>query len=133
MAGQAFANAPVAAVHALAYPLGGHYHISHGLSNSLVLPSVLKFNAPSCEALYGELARVINPNLPATAEALTNEMEGLIAQVQLPKTLAEVNVPQQDLPMLAKDAMLQQRLLINNPRDVSEGDALAIYEAAYGG
>ena len=131
MAGQAFANAPVAAVHALAYPLGGHYHISHGLSNSLVLPSVLRFNAPSCDALYGELARVINPNLPATAEALIHEMEGLIAQVKLPKTLAEANVPQQDLPMLAKDAMLQQRLLVNNPREVSEAEALAIYEQAY--
>ena len=49
LAGQAFANAPVAAVHALAYPLGGHYHIPHGLSNSLVLPTVLEFNAPQCQ------------------------------------------------------------------------------------
>lgn len=55
-AGQAFANAPVAAVHALAYPLGGHYHIPHGLSNSLMLPAVLAFNAPMVEKDYGELA-----------------------------------------------------------------------------
>jgi len=59
LAGQAFANAPVAAVHALAYPLGGHYHIPHGLSNSLVLPSVLEFNAPAAVELYAELAEVI--------------------------------------------------------------------------
>ncbi len=59
LAGQAFANAPVAAVHALAYPLGGHYHIPHGLSNSLVLPTVLEFNAPAAEALYAELAPLV--------------------------------------------------------------------------
>ena len=59
LAGQAFANAPVAAVHALAYPLGGHYHIPHGLSNSLVLPSVLAFNAEVASPLYAELAEIV--------------------------------------------------------------------------
>ena len=61
LAGQAFANAPVAAVHALAYPLGGHYHIAHGLSNSLVLPHVLRFNLSEATQAYAELAHVINP------------------------------------------------------------------------
>ncbi len=56
LAGQAFANAPVAAVHALAYPLGGHFHIPHGLSNALVLPEVIRFNAPAAAGLYAELA-----------------------------------------------------------------------------
>ena len=50
LAGMAFANAPVAAVHALAYPLGGHFHVPHGLSNALVLPHVLAFNMPEAEA-----------------------------------------------------------------------------------
>src|SRR5690606_38846140 len=59
LAGQAFANAPVAAVHALAYPLGGHFHIPHGLSNSLVLPHVMRFNAPDAQTLYAELAPII--------------------------------------------------------------------------
>ncbi|MCG8316951.1 MAG: iron-containing alcohol dehydrogenase [Pseudomonadales bacterium] len=131
MAGQAFANAPVAAVHALAYPLGGHYHISHGLSNSLVLPHVMRFNLAACETLYAELARVVDPSLPASGEALIAYMESLIEQVKLPKTLNEVKVPETDLAMLASDAMQQQRLLINNPREVSESDALQIYEAAY--
>ena len=131
MAGQAFANAPVAAVHALAYPLGGHYHISHGLSNSLVLPHVLRFNLSACSDLYAELVPAMDKNLPATGEALIAHMESLIEQVGLPKTLADVDVPKQDLGMLARDAMLQQRLLVNNPRDVSEQDALAIYQAAF--
>ena len=59
LAGQAFANAPVAAVHALAYPLGGHFHIPHGLSNALVLPEVMRFNAPAAAALYAELAPLL--------------------------------------------------------------------------
>ena len=59
-------------------------------------------------------------------------LEQLIADVGLPATLAEADVPRQDLQMLAEDAMLQQRLLVNNPRDVALEDALAIYTAAYG-
>ncbi len=136
LAGQAFANAPVAAVHALAYPLGGHYHIPHGLSNSLVLPAVLAYNMPAAEALYAELAEIVAPNatgsVSARAGALVEALQQLIADVGLPATLAEAGVPAADLPMLAADAMQQQRLLVNNPREVSEADALAIYRAAHG-
>ena len=136
-AGQAFANAPVAAVHALAYPLGGHYHIPHGLSNSLVLPSVLEFNARAAALLYAELAPLVvgGPVEGAAAEAteaLVAALRALIGTVGLPATLAEAGVPVADLPMLADDAMLQQRLLVNNPREVAREDALAIYRAAYG-
>ena len=138
LAGQAFANAPVAAVHALAYPLGGHYHIPHGLSNSLVLPSVLEFNAAEASALYGELAElVIGEPVPGSAEekteALVDALRTLIEDVSLPATLAQAGVSEGDLEMLAEDAMLQQRLLVNNPRDVAYDDALAIYRAAYWG
>jgi alcohol dehydrogenase len=137
LAGQAFANAPVAAVHALAYPLGGHYHIPHGLSNSLVLPSVLEFNAPAACELYAELAdlvvgREVAGSAEARTAALIEALRALIDDVALPPTLALAGVPGSDLEMLAEDAMLQQRLLVNNPRDVQYGDALAIYRAAYG-
>jgi alcohol dehydrogenase len=136
-AGQAFANAPVAAVHALAYPLGGHYHIPHGLSNSLVLPSVLAFNARAAAPLYAELAPlVLGGPVDGTAveatEALIDGLRALIGAVGLPATLAEAGVPAVDLPMLADDAMQQQRLLVNNPREVAREDALAIYRAAHG-
>jgi alcohol dehydrogenase class IV len=137
LAGQAFANAPVAAVHALAYPLGGHYHIPHGLSNSLVLPSVLEFNAPEASALYAELAEVvIGAPVAGSAEAKTAAlivaMRQLIEDVSLPATLQQAGVNESDLEMLATDAMLQQRLLVNNPRDVAYDDALSIYRASYG-
>ncbi|CAA0121978.1 Long-chain-alcohol dehydrogenase 1 [Halioglobus japonicus] len=138
LAGQAFANAPVAAVHALAYPLGGHYHIPHGLSNSLVLPSVMEFNAPQASALYAELAEVVTGapvegSAEAKTAALIDALRELIDDVALPATLRQAKVKESDLEMLASDAMLQQRLLVNNPRDVAYDDALAIYQAAYGG
>lgn len=137
LAGQAFANAPVAAVHALAYPLGGHYHIPHGLSNSLVLPHVLRFNADQAQGLYAELATLViaEGQLAATdserTEQLIRYFEALIVQLELPNTLAQMNIAEGDLPMLATDAMAQQRLLVNNPRPVTESDALAIYQAAF--
>lgn len=131
-AGQAFANAPVGAVHALAYPVGGHYHIPHGLSNSLMLPAVLGFNAEACPELYAELARVI-PGAEQSADGLIDWFKALIDESGLPATLAQANIPEADLPTLAKDAMFQQRLLINNPREVDEATALRLYEEAWSG
>jgi alcohol dehydrogenase len=136
LAGQAFANAPVAAVHALAYPLGGHFHIPHGLSNSLVLPHVLSFNAEAASENYAELADVIlgseaQGDALQKTQQLINYLVDLIAKLKIPTRLREMGIAEKDLAMLASDAMLQQRLLINNPREVSESDALAIYQAAY--
>ncbi|MFT7389521.1 MAG: alcohol dehydrogenase class IV [Candidatus Endobugula sp.] len=136
LAGQAFANAPVAAVHALAYPLGGHYHIPHGLSNSLVLPYVMRFNAPEAQTLYAELApfimgHAVTGDDATVTEALIAHIEKLIVDLGLPNTLKDMKVPEADLPKLASDAMKQERLLMNNPRPVSEADALAIYQAAF--
>jgi len=137
LAGQAFANSPVAAVHALAYPLGGHFHIPHGLSNSLVLPHVLRFNIPKAAAMYAELAPYTFPNVEfkgsdeEIAEQFVVEMEKLIKDLGLPMTLKEMDIEESFLPTLAKDSMLQERLLVNNPREVSYDDSLAIYTAAY--
>ena len=135
LAGQAFANAPVAAVHALAYPIGGIFHVPHGLSNSLVLSHVLRFNAPAAAGLYGELAQVLVPGTTGSDEARTQALIGYVEQLALDtgieRTLREVGVAQTDLPRLAQDAMKQTRLLGNNPRDVTEADALSIYQAAW--
>ena len=137
LAGQAFANAPVAAVHALAYPLGGNYHIPHGLSNSLVLPHVLRFNAAAASELYAELAPIILPGrgLPSdpleVSELLARHFLDLAADLGLQTRLSQMNIDQSDLPKLAQEAMLQQRLLINNPRELSLDDALSIYQQAF--
>jgi alcohol dehydrogenase class IV len=134
LAGQAFSNAPVAAVHALAYPIGGIFHVPHGLSNSLVLPHVLRFNASHAAPLYAELADIVVPGAGGSDEART---EALIAAMQkiaqgtgIQTRLAEVGIKEADLDRLADDAMLQTRLLGNNPRDITRADARAIYAAA---
>ncbi|WP_275627929.1 iron-containing alcohol dehydrogenase [Pseudomonas sp. 273] len=137
LAGQAFANAPVAAVHALAYPLGGHFHIPHGLSNALVLPEVMRFNAPAAAALYAELAplllgeRLRAGDRDGLVEQFIDELAALSPRCGLPSRLRDAGVPEHTLVVLASDAMQQQRLLVNNPREVGEADALAIYRAAY--
>lgn len=137
LAGQAFANAPVAAVHALAYPLGGHFHIPHGLSNALVLPHVLGFNAQVAAPLYAELAPLVLGErlLDGSAMERTEQFIGALADFSvrsgLPTRLRDAGVAEAMLPTLAADAMLQQRLLVNNPREMTEVHALAIYQAAY--
>lgn len=139
LAGQAFANAPVAAVHALAYPLGGHFKIPHGLSNALVLPHVMRFNLSHCADLYAELACIVcgdnDPSCSAEQQglALIDYIEKLIKQLSLPTSLAELGIKADDLDILASDAMLQTRLLINNPKVVLLEDAKHIYQQAYNG
>ena len=135
-AGMAFANAPVGAVHALAYPLGGRYGLPHGLTNSLVLLPVLEFNLGVAQSLYAELGRAILPELgaaadPQAAAAFVAAIRARVAAMPYAQTLRQAGVKQDDLTMLADDAMKVQRLLVNNPRDVAHADALALYQAAY--
>jgi alcohol dehydrogenase class IV len=133
LAGQAFANSPVAAVHALAYPIGGHFGVPHGLSNALVLPHVLRFNADACAAAYAELAPCAFPELQgrATASAFVDAIAALCAKVGLQPRLRDLGIPEDAVPMLAADAMKQTRLLVNNPRPLALEDARTIYEAAW--
>lgn len=132
LAGQAFANAPVAAVHALAYPIGGHFGVPHGLSNALVLPYVLRFNASACAEAYAALAPHAFPELTsASADAFIEALTRLAEEIRLPPRLRDVGIPADAVPMMAEDAMKQTRLLVNNPRPVTLADARAIYEAAW--
>lgn len=134
LAGQAFSNAPVAAVHALAYPIGGIFHVPHGLSNSLVLPHVLRFNMPHAVDHYAQLASIVAPHVAgsteARAEALIVAMQQIAKITGIETTLQQVGIQASDLDQLADDAMLQTRLLGNNPRELTRADAYAIYEAA---
>ena len=128
LAGQAFANAPVAGVHALAYPLGGHFHVPHGLSNALVLPHVMRFTAPAAGELYGEIAQELG--ISGGSDGLITWFERLMDTAGLERRLSDVGVCHDDLAVLADDAMLQQRLLVNNMRAIDRDDAFAIYKAA---
>lgn len=136
LAGQAFANSPVAAVHALAYPIGGHFKIPHGLSNALVLPHVLRFNAATSAASYAETAVATFPELtsvPASerAHAFCDELAAFSKKCGLPQRLRDVGIDKASLPRLATDAARQTRLLVNNPRAMNEQDMLKIYEDAW--
>jgi alcohol dehydrogenase len=124
-----------AAVHALAYPLGGEFHVAHGVSNALLLPHVLRFNLPAAPERYAELALALGVERATTPEATA--LRGLAWLVQLsrdcgvPQRLSEVGVPREAIPRMARAAMTVTRLLKNNPCPVTEPDAIRIYEAAF--
>lgn len=129
LAGKAFANSPVGAVHALAYPLGGRYHLPHGLTNALMLGPVLRHNLPAAAPLYAELGALLG--FGAEATDFIAGMEALMDRSGAPRRLRDAGVSAESLPILAADAMLQTRLLGNNPVPVTEADALALYRAAF--
>ncbi|MDX3906438.1 MAG: iron-containing alcohol dehydrogenase [Pigmentiphaga sp.] len=136
LAGMAFANAPVAAIHALAHPLGSHFHVPHGLANALVMVPILKFNLPAAQACYAELGRALDPALrdagdERAAQAFIGMMDRHVSSAPIPRRLREVGVSQDDLPVLAEAAMTVDRLLINNPRDLTRDDAFALYSDVF--
>jgi alcohol dehydrogenase len=135
LAGQAFANAPVAGVHALAYPLGGIYHLAHGFTNALMLPHVLRYNLDAATQLYAELADLLITDCVGSNEvkaaSFIEYMTDLCEKVRLNKRLRDVGIPQDGLQELAEQAMLQTRLLQNNPKEIILADALAIYQQAW--
>lgn len=126
IAGQAFSNAPCAAVHALAYPLGGFFHVPHGLSNALVLTEVMKYNQPKADHWYGEIATDLG--VGQTGSALVEEMLRIKDATKVPQTLTEVNIPSDAIIMMADDAMTKDRLLMNNAREMTHEAVVKIYE-----
>ncbi len=136
LAGLAFSNAPVAGVHALAYPLGGLHHLPHGLSNALMLRVVLQHNSEAARELYAELAPILLPDCEgqgsqARCAALIDQLDSLVAASGLKPRLRDHGILERDIPVLAREAMKQTRLLVNNPCPIDEGDARRLYEAAW--
>ena len=129
LAGQAFANSPVAAVHALAYPLGGIFKVPHGLSNAVLLPYVLAFNAddPGAARAYSELAPLLGAR---GSDGFIDRLGEIAEACGIRGGMGALGVREEHLDRMAADAMKQTRLLVNNPREVTEADARAIYEAA---
>lgn len=135
LAGVAFANAPVGGVHALAYPLGGHFHVPHGLSNVLMLTHVLGHNMEAARPLYAELGAMLDPTVldvgqQGQAQAFIQYLGRLARAAGVPRRLSEVGIGPEHLDLLASEAMKQQRLLANNPCPITEADARRLYEAA---
>lgn len=132
LAGMAFANAPVAAVHALAYPLGARFHVPHGLSNALVLGPVMRFNLEAVAPLYAQLAEIVLPGTSGSdrekATALASYLGSLAGELGLATCLRDLGIVESDIEALAVDAMKQQRLLGSNPRELGLADVRAIYQ-----
>jgi alcohol dehydrogenase class IV len=136
LAGLAFSNAPVAGVHALAYPLGGLHHLPHGLTNALMLPHVMGHNLEAAREQYAELAEIVEPGCApegsqAKAALLIERLQGLAKNSGLSLRLRDHGIAFEEASALAKEAMKQTRLLVNNPCEISESDAQRLYEAAW--
>lgn len=136
LAGVAFSNAPVAGVHALAYPLGGLHHLPHGLSNALMLRHVLQHNSEAAREHYAELAEIIAPDCAgqgsqARCAQLIDTLDRMIVESGIKPRLRDYGITIGDLPVLAREAMKQTRLLVNNPCAIDEADAARLYGAAW--
>ena len=136
LAGLAFSNAPVAGVHALAYPLGGLHHLPHGVTNALMLRHVLQHNAEAARDHYAELARIVVPECeaegsPARVALLIDRLDQLVRDSGIAPRLRVYGIDFGVAPLLAREAMKQTRLLVNNPCEITEADARRLYEAAW--
>ena len=123
-----------AGVHALSAPLGG-FRIAHGVANSLLMPHVFRFNLPAMPARYADIALALGvpaaASVNATAEAGLARLAALARECGVPPRLRDVGIAETDLPALAHEASKVQRLLKNNPREITEADALTIFRQAW--
>jgi alcohol dehydrogenase class IV len=126
LAGQAFSNSPCAGVHAMAYPLGGMFHVPHGLSNAIVLPPVLRYNASAAESQYTEIAAHLG--LKPGSAGLIDEMDRIAEAVGIERRLSQLGISHNDVPKMSEDVAANDRLLPNNPREMTYEAIVAMYE-----
>lgn len=135
-AGIAFGSGGLGAVHALAYPLGTEYHMTHGRTNAIMLPHVMRFNACGSPRKYARIAALMGRDIQGSApleaaEAAADAVEDLLQTIQVSCRLRNYGIAEEGLPGLVSGALQQARLFVPNPRDLKEDDVRAIYEQAY--
>jgi alcohol dehydrogenase len=131
LAGTAIENAMLGICHSCANPLSAHYGLTHGLAVGVLLPHVIRFNAPAAEPLYAELMAVTRPlNGAPASEVLARRMADLLTSAELPTRLRDCGVSESILSLLAWEASEQWTAKFN-PRPVTEGDLHAVYRAAW--
>ncbi|MDT2599015.1 iron-containing alcohol dehydrogenase [Enterococcus hulanensis] len=132
-AGVAITSSGTTAVHALSYPLGGKYHIAHGVSNAMLLTPVMKFNQPAIKDLlavaYDRVVKTGDKDLSVDdkSEYMLDQLEEIVKVLEIPTSLKEFDVPEEDLDGLVAAGMEVTRLLVNNKREVTPEDARKIY------
>ena len=134
LAGLAFTNATVGGVHALAYPIGTQFHVSHGASNALVMVPVMRFNMPEAAGLYAEIARSLLPELESVsdeqaANGLIDSLEKLIVEVGLENRLSDFGIGAGDIAKLTQGALRQERILSYNFKALQPGDISEIFHS----
>ena len=134
LAGMAFWTAGVTAVHAFAYPIGAEFHIPHGVANSIMLAPVMEFNKLGNLERFGEIAGYLGENTSGlsvrlAAHAAVEAMRTLAADLKIPDHLSDFGIKDKDIPELAAGVMKVTRLLANNPRELTQKDAEAIYRS----
>lgn len=130
-AGVAITCSGTTAVHALSYPLGGKYHIPHGVANAMMLMPVMRFNLPCIQEdlarVYDALGERVETDTPAKAAWVLRRMETIVRRLNIPTDLKPYGVPMEDLEGLVTAGMAVQRLLVNNKRPVVPEDARKLY------
>ncbi|MGE6513876.1 iron-containing alcohol dehydrogenase [Lysinibacillus sphaericus] len=138
LAGIAFFNAGVAGVHALAYPLGGQFHIAHGDSNAVLLPYVMGYIRQSCEKRMKDIYDAmgfssVNISQEEASYKCVAELKRLVEDVGIPSSLKGFNIPEDALQSLTNDGIEQRRILARSPMPLLKEDIYTIYKAAFDG
>jgi alcohol dehydrogenase len=136
LAGIGLANAGVTAVHSLSYPLGGRFGVPHGVGNGLLLPAVMDYNALSCAEKFARIAGALGENveglsIKGAAILAADSVKRLARDIEVPRRLSDLGIPESALPWMAEEALKVTRPLENNPRPVSQEDAIQIYKNVF--
>ena len=136
LAGMAFGSGGLGAVHALAYPLGTEYHMTHGRTNAIMLPHVMRYNLSGNPVKYARIAGLMGKDTEGyapleAAELAVEAVEDLLDTVSVSCRIKDYGIPAADLPKLVAGGMKQARLFVANPRDLNEDDVVSIYKEAY--
>jgi alcohol dehydrogenase len=132
MGGIAFGNAGVGAVHALSYPIGGMFHVPHGIANTMVLPWAMELNMIACQKWFMEIGEAMGENMDGLsygdgARKTLAALRRLAEDLEVPQYLSEVNIPESAIPDLVEGAMTQGRLWANNPRKFTKAEMERVY------
>lgn len=138
LAGMAFGNAGVIVGHAAAHNIGARYNISHAKASALALPYVMEYNAPAAEEKLAKVARELGEDISGlsdeeAASKAVARVKKMLEALKLPTRLADLDVPEKDLPDLADAIMKEKGYLARNPRKVEHGDAVKMVERMWSG
>jgi alcohol dehydrogenase class IV len=136
VAGMAFGSGGLGAVHALAYPLGTEYHMTHGRTNAIMLPHVMRYNLAGSPEKYAWIAELMGQDTAGyspleAAELAAVAIQELLDTIGVSCQIRDYGIPEADLPKLVAGGMKQARLFVPNPRDLKEEDVASIYKEAY--